>query len=100
VGLLNTFNVTVWATPLVIGFVMSQCLRRKMRPIGRAALWIIYFAWGWGWTSVWYSFNSGGSGRFAVEQLIFDWGVKGTTLLGAVALGWAELARRGDAAGG
>ena len=99
-ALLNAFNATVWATPLVLGFVMSQGLRRKMRPIGRAAMWIIYLAWGWGWISIWYSINSGGSGRFAVEQLVFDWCVKGTTLLGAVALGWAEFARRSDAAAG
>jgi hypothetical protein len=100
VSLLNSFNATVWTTPLVVGVVMSLCLRRKMRPIGRAAMWIVYLAWGWGWVSIWYSINSGGSGRFAVEQLILDWCVKVTTLLGAAALAWAELARRGDAAAG
>ena len=63
-------------------------------------MWATYFAWGWGWISIWYSINSGGSGRFAVEQLISDWSVKGTTLLGAVLLGWAELTRRGDAVAG
>ena len=63
-------------------------------------MWVIYLAWGGGWVSIWYSINSGGSGRFAVEQLIFDYCVWGTTLLGAVALACAEFARRGDAAGG
>jgi len=99
-GLLNTFSLTVWATPLIVGFAMSQCLRRKMRPIGRAAMWIAYLAWGWGWISVWDRINSGGSGRVAVEQLIIDWSVKGTTLLGGVGLVWAEFARRGDVAAG
>jgi hypothetical protein len=100
VALLNPFSITVWATPLVLGFVMGLCLRRTMRPIARTAMWIIYLAWGWGWIALWYSYNSGGSGRFAVEQLIFDWGVKGTTLMGVVALVWAEVVRRGDAAAG
>jgi hypothetical protein len=99
-SMLNTFNATVWTTPLVIGFVMSQCLRRKLRPTARAAMWVIYLAWGWGWVSIWYGINSGGSGRFAVEQLIFDYCVWVTTSVGAIALGWAELARRGDAAAG
>jgi hypothetical protein len=98
--MLNAFNATVWTTPLVIAFVMSQCLRRKLRPIARAAMWIIYLLWGWGWVWLWYRYNSGGSGRFAVEQLIFDFCVWGTTLVGAAALGWAELARRGDRAAG
>lgn len=100
VGILNPFNLTVWATPLIVGFAMGQSLRRKMRPIVRAAMWIAYFAWAWGWISIWYMINSGGSGRFAVAQLIFDWGVKGTTLLGLLALVSAEFARRrGSAAG-
>jgi hypothetical protein len=98
VGLLNPFNLTIWATPLIVGFAMGKCLRRKMRPIVRAAMWVAYLAWGWGWISVWYRINSGGSGRFAVEQLIFDWGVKGTTLVGVLTLVAAEFSRRGDSA--
>jgi hypothetical protein len=97
-GLLNAFNATIWATPLVIGFAMGQCLRRKMTSIGRAAMWVTYLAWACGWISIWHSINSGGSGRFAIEQWVFDACVKGTTLLGAGALGWAEIARRDDAA--
>ena len=100
VGLLNPFNLTVWATPLIVGLAMGQCLRRKMRPIVRAAMWIAYLAWSWGWISIWYQINSGGSGRFAVAQLIFDWGVKGATLLGLVALISAEFAPRGEPAAG
>ena|SRR5689334_1344254 len=92
--MLNSFNAIVWATPLLVGFAVGECLRRRIRPIVRLALWIIYIACGWGWVWIWHSINSGGSGRFAVEQLIFELCVWGTTMLGAIALGWAEFSRR------
>ena len=88
VGLLNIFNATVWATPLLVGFVMSQCLRRKMRRIGRAAMWVTYLAWGWRWAVIWDEMWSGGSGRYAVENLIFIWGVWGTIGLGVLLMVW------------
>jgi hypothetical protein len=72
-GALNVFSAMVWATPLLIGVLMSRWLRQKPRPTGRAALWLIYLVWGWQWAVIWDSMTSGGSGRFAVENLIFIW---------------------------
>ena len=97
---LNAFSATVWATPLVIGVLMNQWLRRKIRPTARVALWLIYLIWGWRWVTIWDSMTSGGSGRFDVENLIFTWGVWGSTGLGAALMGWAEVARRRSAAAG
>jgi hypothetical protein len=93
-SLLNPFSATVWATPIVMGVLMSQWLRRKVRPAGRVALWLVYLLWGWQWAVIWERMTSGGSGRFDVENLIFVWAVWGTTALGAVFMAWAEVARR------
>jgi len=89
----NAFTATVWATPLIIGVLMSQWLRRKMRPAGRVVLWVIYFVWGWRWAVLWDWKFSGGSGRYAVENLVFISGVWGTILVGAVPMMWAEAKR-------
>ena len=93
-SLLNPFSATVWATPLVVGVLMSRWLRGKVRPAGRVALWLVYLLWGWQWAVIWEGMTSGGSGRFAFENLIFNYTVWGTTALGAVFMAWAEVARR------
>jgi hypothetical protein len=92
-GLLNTFNATIWATPLVMGVLMSQWLRRNVRLAGRVVMWLIYLVWGWRWAVIWEEMWSGGSGRYAVENLIFIWSVWGTTGLGALIMVWAEATR-------
>jgi hypothetical protein len=56
-------------------------------------MWIAYLGWAWRWTSFWYQYNSGGSGRYAVQQLLFGWSVKGTTLLGLATVAGDEFSR-------
>lgn len=95
-GVLNVFSLTVWATPLILGMLMRQRLRGEMRRMSRVVMWLIYATWGWGWVTLWYRQVSGGSGRYAFEQMVFISGVLVTTVLGGLAMALAEDKRRRD----
>lgn len=92
-GMLNPFTLTVWFTPLLVGVVLGQRLRWPMPRWVRLALWVIYFVWGWRWLVIWYDITSAGSGRYAVEQTIFNWGVMATTALGWIFMVLGAAAR-------